>query len=166
MQLRARIGAFMAAAFGWLGCDDGGAQRAADSGDTGDTGDTIGAEVASTLAVTAEFASATPSVGQHHLAITVKNGAGEGLAGAAVTVLATMPTMGHGSTETPVVTDQGGGTYDAYPVTMQMPGAWRVDASPWATGSPYGLKRLKQPWTASFWATRSCRRPTTASPWF
>ena len=119
-QTRGRVWAFVAAAIGWLGCDDGGAQSPSDAGDT------VGAEVVNTLLVTAEFASATPSVGQHHLAITVKNGAGEGLAGATVTVLATMPAMGHGSTETPVVVDQGGGAYDAYPVTMQMPGAWRV----------------------------------------
>lgn len=119
MHTLSLIGAFVVATLGGLACDGDSARS--------DVADTLGAEAVAGLAVTAAFETASPSAGQHHLTITVKNATGGGLAGATVTVVATMPLMGHGSTETPAVTDQGGGTYDAFPVTLQMPGRWKVE---------------------------------------
>jgi nitrogen fixation protein FixH len=52
--------------------------------------------------------------------------AGAAMTSAQVTVNPQMPSMGHGSTEIPVVTEMGSGRYQAYPVTFQMPGTWEV----------------------------------------
>lgn len=72
-----------------------------------------------------------PVVGKNKLHITVKDADGADVAGAKVTVKLSMPAMGHGSTEDPVVSEVGGGKYDAAPITFQMAGSWlvRVDAS-------------------------------------
>lgn len=65
-------------------------------------------------------------VGQNEAEIHVENAAGEAVLGAVVTVEPMMPMHGHGSTEKAVVTDSGDGSYAAFPVTMQMAGAWTI----------------------------------------
>lgn len=77
------------------------------------------------LSVTATFTAAV-STGQNHLRLVVLDQLGRHLPGATFTVVPTMPMHGHGSTETPVVSDLGQGEYDAFPVTFQMPGMWKV----------------------------------------
>ncbi len=101
-------------------CDD-------ESTGTSDTSDTSVAEVVSALTISAQFDSAAPKTGQNHLLITVLDGAGGGVEGATLTVVPTMPMMGHGSTETPVISELGDGVYDAFPVTFQMPGMWKIE---------------------------------------
>lgn len=91
------------------------------SGDATDTPD----EVITDLNVEAEFTE-TASVGQNTLEITVTSGSGAPVPGATVTVDPQMPMMGHGSTEEAEVTDNGDGTYTAFPVTFQMGGPWVV----------------------------------------
>lgn len=68
----------------------------------------------------------TPAVAQHTLHVHLMDADGEGVAGATVAVDPQMPAMGHGSNEDPVVTDLGGGMYEAFPVTFTMPGEWEV----------------------------------------
>ena len=67
-----------------------------------------------------------PVVGKNTLTIQVTDAASLPVAGVTVTVDATMPAMGHGSNDVPVVTDKGGGTYEATPLTFQMAGSWQV----------------------------------------
>jgi len=93
----------------------------------GDTSDTSIAEVVSALTLSAQFDSAAPTTGQNHLLITLLDDAGAGVEGATLTVVPTMPMMGHGSTETPAVSELGDGVYDAFPVTFQMPGQWKIE---------------------------------------
>lgn len=79
-----------------------------------------------TLHIQVTIAPDPPAMGKHTLTIQVTDEAAQPVTGAAVTVHATMPAMGHGSTEEPVVTDKGAGKYEATPLTFQMPGTWRV----------------------------------------
>lgn len=67
-----------------------------------------------------------PVVGQNTLVFSISDAEGEPVIGATVEVEPFMPHHNHGSTETPVVTDLGDGTYRADPVTFQMPGHWEV----------------------------------------
>ncbi len=78
-----------------------------------------------TLTVTATL-TATATVGQNTLDIHVTDPDGAPVAGATVVVDPQMPSHGHGSTETPTVTDLGAGDYQAFPVTFQMKGPWVV----------------------------------------
>lgn len=78
-----------------------------------------------TFTVTAAFDEAA-KVGKNTMTVTVKDAAGAAVAGATVTVDPQMPAMGHGSIDTPVVTDNGDGTYKADPVTLQMSGKWTI----------------------------------------
>ncbi|MCB9740753.1 MAG: FixH family protein [Deltaproteobacteria bacterium] len=78
-----------------------------------------------TFTVTAAFDEAA-KVGKNTMTVTVKDSAGAAVSGAAVTVDPQMPMMGHGSIDTPVVTDNGDGTYKADPVTLQMSGKWVI----------------------------------------
>ncbi len=78
-----------------------------------------------TFTVTAAF-DAAAQVGKNTMTVTVKDSAGAAVAGATVTVDPQMPMMGHGSIDTPVVTDNGDGTYKADPVTLQMSGKWTI----------------------------------------
>ena len=79
----------------------------------------------SALVFEASFDSAV-QVGQNTMMITLKDKDGKAVSGATVTVDPQMPHHGHGSTETPTVQDQGGGSYKAFPVTLQMPGMWVI----------------------------------------
>ncbi|MGM0578703.1 MAG: FixH family protein [Myxococcota bacterium] len=89
-----------------------------------DSGGDDGSEA--TLTVQAEITDPPVTVGQNVVRVTVLDAAGEPVEGATVVVDPQMPSMGHGSTETPVVQDMGDGVYEASPVTFQMPGPWVV----------------------------------------
>ncbi|WP_373044348.1 FixH family protein [Vulgatibacter sp.] len=67
-----------------------------------------------------------PAVGQNTLHVQVSDAAGAPVSGAVVRVVPFMPAHNHGSSETPVVTDNGDGSYTATPVTLTMPGTWEV----------------------------------------
>jgi len=113
-----------------LGCDDSPAADGSDttSGHADTLTDTVPGDTdlgAASLALAATFPNAART-GQNHLRLTLEDGAGLGLSGATIAVVPTMPMHGHGSTETAIVTDLGGGEYDAFPVTFQMPGLWKV----------------------------------------
>lgn len=105
-------------------CDDA-ATTASDATTTSDATTADTSDTTAALVLTAAFDPAA-AVGQNHLGITLVDGAGAGVAGATVTVEPTMPAMGHGSTETPVVSDDGAGHYTAFPVTLQMAGSWHI----------------------------------------
>lgn len=83
-------------------------------------------ETPAALTVTASLEVETPGTGQHTLTITVRDADGHAVLGATVGVEPEMPMHGHGSSETPVVTEVGDGVYSASPVTFQMPGMWTV----------------------------------------
>src|SRR5690606_14419014 len=90
----------------------------------GDTNDDAGS-----LRIEAQVDPAPPRIGRNALHIQVRDAAGDPVEGATVTVDPFMPIHGHGSTETPVVTEIGGGAYTADPLTLHMPGAWEVTIS-------------------------------------
>jgi nitrogen fixation protein FixH len=100
------------AVLSWTGCDSDEAATATPA--------------ATALTVTATLTPDPPTTGQNAMSVTVKDAAGAPVAGCAVTVDPQMPMMGHGSSETAVVTDNGDGTYAATPVTLQMPGEWVI----------------------------------------
>ncbi|MCC6749192.1 MAG: FixH family protein [Deltaproteobacteria bacterium] len=89
-------------------------------------GDATTTPTGGSLAVEATIEPDPPKVGQNVLRVTVKNAAAEPVPGANVKVDPQMPAHGHGSTETPTVTEEGSGRYLASPVTFQMPGRWEV----------------------------------------
>ncbi|MBK8481995.1 MAG: FixH family protein [Proteobacteria bacterium] len=78
------------------------------------------------LRLTLVFEFDPPVVGQNRLSVSVSDDAGAPVTGAQITVDPQMPHMGHGSTEEATVSELGGGSYDAFPVTFQMPGMWEV----------------------------------------
>ena len=116
--------------FGVSACDSGDGDVPVEgdlgvsAGDGGD-GDAQPAPVEGDLEVAATFEGAV-ATGQNTLTVTVTEADGTPVTGAVVTVDPQMPMHGHGSTETPVVTELGDGVYEATPVTFQMPGAWVV----------------------------------------
>ena len=79
-----------------------------------------------TLVVQASFVGGAPKVGQNVLSVQVADASGTAIAGAQVTVDPQMPAHGHGASEVPVVTDNGGGSYSASPVTLAMKGHWQI----------------------------------------
>lgn len=102
-----------------------GAYALAACGDSDDSGES-GAQGADTLLISAQFMSESIDAGQHTLTIHVSDLDGSAVEGATVTVDPQMPSHGHGSSETPVITELGDGTYQADNVTFQMPGPWEV----------------------------------------
>jgi nitrogen fixation protein FixH len=86
-------------------------------------------DTAGSLHIEAQVDPAPPRIGRNALHLQVTDAAGDPVEGARVKVRPFMPIHGHGSTETPVVTDHGGGAYTAEPLTLQMPGAWEVTIS-------------------------------------
>jgi hypothetical protein len=88
-------------------------------------GDEDGSPATGDLTVACALEVEPAVVGQNALLVTVTR-AGQPVTDAVLTVDPQMPMMGHGSTETPVVTNEGGGSYRAFPVTFQMPGYWEV----------------------------------------
>ena len=78
------------------------------------------------LQIAATFEPDPPQVGQNAMHIEVHDLAGLPVDGARVVVDPQMPSMGHGSTEEAVVEALGEGRYDAFPVTLFMPGDWEV----------------------------------------
>ena len=83
------------------------------------------ASSAETLTVELHFHQPA-KVGHNEAEIHVEDADGKPVIGAVVTVEPMMPMHGHGSTEKAVVTDSGDGSYAAFPVTMQMAGAWTI----------------------------------------
>jgi len=70
--------------------------------------------------------SASPRVGDNDWRLTVKDAGGNPLTNATLALSAFMPDHGHGFAKVPVVTELGGGDYDANPVNFNMPGYWEV----------------------------------------
>lgn len=70
-----------------------------------------------------------PKVGQNTLELTLRDDEGEPVSGATLTVHPFMSAHGHGSSETPQITDHDDGSYTAAPITLTMPGAWEVTIS-------------------------------------
>ena len=89
------------------------------------SGDNDAGEAAASLTIDAAF-EATVATGRNTLRVEVTDSAGAPVPAAVVSVEAMMPTMGHGSTEAPVVSALGDGQYAAFPVTFQMRGRWKV----------------------------------------
>lgn len=86
------------------------------------------------LQITAHLEPDPPRVGPNALHIQVLDAAGDPVEGATLTVEPFMPAHGHGSSEDPVVTEQGGGHYRADPITFTMPGQWEVTIEARADG--------------------------------
>src|SRR5690606_2117903 len=89
---------------------------------------------AGTLRIEATLEPAAPRVGSHQLALAIHDADGAPVEGAEVVVEPYMPAHGHGSTETPVVTELGGGSYEAAPLVFTMPGRWTVTVEATAGG--------------------------------
>jgi hypothetical protein len=69
---------------------------------------------------------ATPSLGDNDWRLTVKDAAGTPVTGATLTVTEFMPDHGHRGAKAVIVTELGGGEYDANPVNFNMSGYWEV----------------------------------------
>ena len=68
-----------------------------------------------------------PAVGQNTLLVRVSDVSTDlRTSGLAVDVEPYMPLHGHGSPDTPEVTDLGNGDYRVAPLTFQMPGTWEI----------------------------------------
>lgn len=65
-----------------------------------------------------------PVKGDNTWTLVITDHEGADLEGGTVVVTPWMPAHGHGSTNTAVVSDMGGGAYEATPVTLQMAGTW------------------------------------------
>lgn len=91
-------------------------------------------ETSGTLRIDALAEPDPPHVGPNALVVQVRDRDGSPVTGAALTVEAFMPGMGHGSTETTHVTETGGGAYHAEPVTYHMAGTWQVTVEATAAG--------------------------------
>ncbi len=96
-----------------FGCDDGDG----------------GGPAAGQLVLALSWDPAPPTTGQNRLTITVTHTDGSPAPGASLTVDPQMPAMGHGSSETPVITEVEPGVYEAFPVTFQMPGEWTLSVT-------------------------------------
>lgn len=84
--------------------------------------------------ITATLEGGDAKTGQNVMMIEVKDKEGKAVEGATVTVDPQMPSMGHGSSETPKVEEVGGGKYKATPVTFTMSGEWTVTIKVEANG--------------------------------
>ncbi|MCA9668169.1 MAG: FixH family protein [Myxococcales bacterium] len=89
------------------------------------------------MRLTVQLASVV--VGQNRMMIEVADLAGAMIEGVGLAVDPQMATHGHGSTEVPLVSERGGGHYEAFPVTFQMPGAWEITVS--ATAGALSAKK-------------------------
>lgn len=69
---------------------------------------------------------APPAVGNNEWTLSVKDASGNPMPGATVTVFPYMVDHGHPGGRTPVVTDNGDGTYQAIRVNFNMQGYWEV----------------------------------------
>ncbi len=106
---------FLGLAMGLVSCGDEEVETPADTGEAG-----------LTLTIHATIDPDPPLVDQNTMDIHVTDSAELGVEGCEITVDPQMPAHGHGSPEVPVVTDQGSGTYKAFPVTLSMPGTWEI----------------------------------------
>jgi len=78
---------------------------------------------------------APPQRGMNKLTLRVADAKGNALAGALIYVKPFMPQHGHGSSQTPVVTDSGGGNYSIGNLYLFMPGLWTITITS-HTGDP------------------------------
>lgn len=111
--------------------DEGSSDISHDTGMTSDTGagDAVadaGDVESAAMTITAALEGASATVGQNALLITLTDADGMPVSDATIVVDPQMPAMGHGSSEDPVVTNNGDGTYRAFPVTFTMGGPWEV----------------------------------------
>jgi hypothetical protein len=67
-----------------------------------------------------------PSTGDNALSISLMDDQGAALAGADVGIEPWMPSMGHGSSTTPQMTELGAGAYRATNIQFTMPGHWEL----------------------------------------
>lgn len=82
-----------------------------------------------------------PIVGRHTMTLSVTDLSSTPVLEASIEVDPQMPAHGHGSNETPLVTEIGEGTYEAYPVTFTMPGTWEVTVHATA-GEKHGMQHF------------------------
>ncbi len=94
--------------------------------ETADAGQTANGDPTNPLALTATIAPNPPQVGRNTLSVTIKGANGVPVTGATLKVKVFSPAMGHGSSETPVVTESGNGVYTVTRVTFTMVGQWQV----------------------------------------
>lgn len=83
--------------------------------------------------VLAESSPAPPSRGRNTWTIKVLDTSGNAVAGAKITLTASMPAHGHSSPTVPVVTPMGD-AYSIGPVSLFMPGLWEVTVEAEAGG--------------------------------
>ncbi len=69
---------------------------------------------------------APPARGTDTWALRVTDASGQPLPGLSLSVLPFMPDHGHGSSVTPQVTSNGGGSYTVANIYFFMPGVWRI----------------------------------------
>ena len=81
---------------------------------------------------------ASPVVGENTMYIELFDAEDQPLEGATIVVDPQMPEHGHGSPDVPVITDMGDGDYEAFPVTLFMPGMWEVTNITEVLSSPVG----------------------------
>jgi hypothetical protein len=91
-----------------------------------DAGPGSGTELTNPLGLTATIAPDPPILGRNAMTVKVLSANGIPVVGCKLTVSVFMPAMGHGSSETPVVTEVGNGEYSVSKVTFTMYGQWRV----------------------------------------
>jgi nitrogen fixation protein FixH len=127
VTMRKILVAWMGLVLGAAACTGGGEDPSAQDGD---------------LDVAAAFDPAPPAAGRNTLVVDVADAAGNPVAGTTVVVDAQMPAHGHGSTEEPVVQEDGPGRYVAFPVTFQMAGSWVVTVTA-TTGQQTGQVDLE-----------------------
>ena len=70
---------------------------------------------------------------------------GQGVAGLQLDVQPWMPDMGHGSSVTPTVTDEGGGVYLVDDVYLAMPGTWQLRTTLAGTSSDHATPSFQIP---------------------
>jgi hypothetical protein len=80
-------------------------------------------------------------LGRNILTVQINGANGIPVTGATLQVVPFMTTHGHGSSENPVVTENGAGSYTAQRVTFTMSGTWRVTLTA-TSGALSGTKVL------------------------
>ncbi len=95
-----------------------------------------------TLAITAALDALPAQVGRNTMTVQLRDGDDLPVGGASLVVMPEMPAHGHGSTEEPIVVDQGAGIYAVSQVTFTMPGAWVVQINATGPGGATGSYSL------------------------
>lgn len=136
---------------GALICPTGECLKAMDSGDGGADGGSDGGTDAglsaptNPVSVTVALAMNPARLGRNTATVTLAGANGVPVDNATLQVDVYMPAMGHGSTEVPVVTNNGGGRYTVSKVTFTMQGTWRVTVTATAPGGLTGSQIYTYP---------------------